>query len=1413
LNAPSIPYDFGETRDGHVLRTLMVQFVEQNGPTVVPPLLNVTREIVAEITNCPVSLPIKNIVDPSNLDFDVGELNRLLRLYSRLHSHLAVLQSIYNQTTNMQGRPNVAHTVPFSVSENVEMLTSIGEVIRFVSYCDLLIISREIYWRGNQLLRSLPKKYRDALPLDQLDGNGRRRSDKTELPDDLFMKKHGFPRRDPTYRNVEMLQYIVSFLPKKVLKFFAGTPRYILGSCTGLSNSLVTRAKLSDLTQRTTALTVLDCLSDIFLDLLRNGDAQKEGQTIDLHLYWFCVTNFIHSILGGGRYPDDVVDFVGVEAGQPGYDKSLQTLLLSRFHSKGGLAALLDITKSLAESLPSLDKDNPADNERLLAIPANLKKLFSLIRLFTTDSIINESPQSGYLTNRDRHKDQGHYFLVSTFLTDTRATCLPVLTDLLSLLNKLDKVTTQLLLTTLCDLILGGPEEFHSDAGKYENEPEEDSLHRLSQHGFDRGHAYAALMAHGNVEAAALEYLLSRRNVVPPPQPGDMSRSPSPPFQAGMDEFVEHRALPFPPLPGQPVNPQGDTHAMDIDPSADTHMDIDPPNPEATSSSSVDKGKAVEIVETRVETLARLRTEFSGNLENYVTDILVYHPDLPFELARLIKSVGKWESNEWIQERMLELAARLASLEDDKRTKAKEIAACAHVLGLLLSEKRYYDNAEAGIVVFLDSFVGFLSVEKEIETPWISSVSLIIEIIVREIEWRQCKKRQDPAFNLDIPEIEPEFYRRLLDKLIDILKSDLADETVILCVLRLLVHLTRDGQYARVFREKNGIQSLLQLNYRHAGKTTFKVTDPTIIIIRQIVEDDKIVLATMRSVVQSVLDVGANRGRYVDLSELLRNKHAEVLRDPNLFSHAVEQLAKLVGWSSSNPNSHKLSKKQPEQTVAYPPKPENDVQVKDTKPDLPETPKKSTLELSYSSGVVQILLTELLSHHADATPSTKKEEAPISTNTGLAQGTDSNNAPPNQSRTKLTPEEAKEYAYTLFLLQALSELVGSYNNCKLEFVNYSRRGQSREPLTPSKPRSMMLNYLLNDLLPTGVASYTVHASQDMDLERRRGISQLVSSVISSLCKKTPEFYGHDDRPDLLVNVRKFVLEGIARSLKETLASTGPAQQRYSRYTSLAELCRKLLASQMPLPMAQMQIDVASSSEMAKLMFEKGFVGLLTSVVAEIELDFPDVRLVINDVLSSLRDLTTSINRLAATSSFDAGSATGDVEEISTASSVSEEEEMQDRDETPDVFRNSALGILQGEVEDNGHRNHNHHHHLDYQEYDEVMDYDDDDDDDDEDDDEDLESESGSDDSEMDEEDGDDEMNVHPTAVFTDNDRFALSRSLWMMEKMKTTTIVTALAICPMKVKIWKMTNLTGAMKGLMVIRLSICLRNSKWRIK
>jgi hypothetical protein len=230
--------------------------------------------------------------------------------------------------------------------------------------------------------------------------------------------------------------------------------------------------------------------------------------------------------------------------------------------------------------------------------------------------------------------------------------------------------------------------------------------------------------------------------------------------------------------------------------------------------------------------------------------------------------------------------------------------------------------------------------------------------------------------------------------------------------------------------------------------------------------------------------------------------------------------------------------------------------------------------------------------------------------------------------------------------------------------------------------------------------------------------------------------------------------------------------------------------------------------MAKLMFEKGFVGLLTSVVADIELDFPDVRSVVNEILSSLRELTIAVNRLAANSTIEANTAAGDVDEISTASSVSDVEEMHDRDDTPDVFRNSALGILQGDVQEHGHHHDHDHHDLDYGEYEEEMDYDEDEDDDD---DEDDLGDSGSDD-EMDE-DGDDDDHVRISWDYV-NDRFGPLKSSWVMTAtMMATAEVNIPAMRPVIAKIWTTMRMTlRTMENLMATLLSICWRSNRWKL-
>ena len=125
-----MPYDFAETRDHHILRALMIQFADQNGSIILPPLIDSTRDVLAEIAYSKVQLPTTDITDPANRDFDLQGFNDLLNSFSRVQSYLALLQAIYNpQSNGIQGRPNVGYTMWLNLEENVQLLESIATVV------------------------------------------------------------------------------------------------------------------------------------------------------------------------------------------------------------------------------------------------------------------------------------------------------------------------------------------------------------------------------------------------------------------------------------------------------------------------------------------------------------------------------------------------------------------------------------------------------------------------------------------------------------------------------------------------------------------------------------------------------------------------------------------------------------------------------------------------------------------------------------------------------------------------------------------------------------------------------------------------------------------------------------------------------------------------------------------------------------------------------------------------------------------------------------------------------------------------------------------------------------------------------------------------------------------------------------
>ncbi|KAK3045112.1 hypothetical protein LTS18_014549, partial [Coniosporium uncinatum] len=101
--------------------------------------------------------------------------------------------------------------------------------------------------------------------------------------------------------------------------------------------------------------------------------------------------------------------------------------------------------------------------------------------------------------------------------------------------------------------------------------------------------------------------------------------------------------------------------------------------------------------------------------------------------------------------------------------------------------------------------------------------------------------------------------------------------------------------------------------------------------------------------------------------------------------------------------------------------------------------------------------------------------------------------------------------------------------------------------------------------------------------------------------------------------------------------------------------------------------LASQKQLARIMYEKNFIAILTSSIADIDLNFPGAKRAVKYILRPLKLLTQTAFDLSVSSDLSTTPGATDEDEISTASSVSDMDDT--REETPDLFRNSALGIL------------------------------------------------------------------------------------------------------------------------------------------
>ncbi|KAF3313412.1 hypothetical protein TWF173_005921 [Orbilia oligospora] len=796
------------------------------------------------------------------------------------------------------------------------------------------------------------------------------------------------------------------------------------------------------------------------------------------------------------------------------------------------------------------------------------------------------------------------------------------------------------------------------------------------------------------------------------------------------------------------VAPQGES-------SAASRFSGPPAPPAPPLPSADDKGKAKEEEESSqfvvtIEDLEEKRQVISGGLVDRALEILTMQHEVTFELAHLVTNAYTKGTEDLRREAVTTIFQSLMSLQldDDIRPQGKTIAAVAHFLGLVLQNSTFFN---AGLEEYKDQLpivTSYIKIYQNEPCPWIGRILLVLEKFLIESSQPQQIDFVPPDSDegSQRPPIQPGFVVPL-DQQLSIFNSIMSavpcvgkDEATALAIVRLLVLLTRKREIALKMGEYQNINRLFHMFKGMAGSDTSKIRSCIMLIVRHIIEDDETVKTFMASEIKTFFKNRGQRGsRHIDPSTFCRQCSHLVLRNPEVFVEATNELCKLLNYQPSvrhqqivlkeldgkdeKKDTDEEQKAEGEESEAGPSGTTSAGPSEDTEKGkevdkgksnadvpIPEKPKAVT-ELKppgveKPDGVVHYLLCELLAiKDADlnegVAPTTTTDEKPAAasatetkTETGgdVEMTTEENTSstpsapatpsdkPAKSEKVEFNGADHPSYLYRCFLLQALTEILASYNRSKLEFINFSRRANARDPITPSKPRTGILNYLLTDLIPVG----TLSQPDDTVFKKRTMTSNWAISVVVSLCAHTGETANVDEEPDLIF-VRKHVLDASIKAFKDAGASSEHLDAKYARMLNLSDLLYRMLASR-PNASQNNHLLEKSQKQLAKFMFEKNFVNALTNSLSEIDLNFPSARRVIKYILRPLKLLSKTaldlgeedINILGAEQQYLGGD-----DELSSMESLSDDDGVDDtREETPNLFQNSALGMLEGgEMED------------------------------------------------------------------------------------------------------------------------------------
>ncbi|GMG47656.1 unnamed protein product [Ambrosiozyma monospora] len=416
---------------------------------------------------------------------------------------------------------------------------------------------------------------------------------------------------------------------------------------------------------------------------------------------------------------------------------------------------------------------------------------------------------------------------------------------------------------------------------------------------------------------------------------------------------------------------------------------------------------------------------------------------------------------------------------------------------------------------------------------------------------------------------------------------------------RMLILLCRDDSDSeRIVRSKviEALVNVVKVN----TDTESNLQGLVITLIRYCMESHKVLESYMNEYVTRLL--GNNRK---DLTTVVKEYTPHVMRSSAVFTKTLSDASILYKCASPLKNLAIVGL-DPEQKKLI----DSDTPMSDS--------DNQPFDSGYSTGIMQFLLSELMI--------VGKKDLTVSPEPSKDDDENKNETLGSQKNVRKKKETSpifknKDYAYAVFLLQTIAELLFSYKQAKTEFLTFSKK--SSNPFELGKPRSTALNLLIHQFVP----SDPFKSDKSFEATRRRVLSMVSGVCIFALVSTTPvKGIDHSDSklvdPDMTF-VRKFTVDILIKMIKESSTTSKPAAVRYGRIVDILNLVCKLLGEKYDYDVTSIvdkKITVHDPYFFAVELLDKKFPSVLSSILADLDVNFPYTEKVSSHIMKCMSSL-------------------------------------------------------------------------------------------------------------------------------------------------------------------------------------------------